>query len=246
GRASGPILVRADSAYYRHDVIGAIIQAQATFSVGARLDQAVRKAIASIEESAWVRIEYPQAIPDPETGEPVSAAEVAEIEYTAFTSKAKKHRITARLIVRRVPERNAAKLAAAGQDGLFDVWRYHGILTNNPNPLVVAEAQHRGHAIVEQVFADLKASALAHLPSKKHSANGAWLVAATIAYNLTRALGIGAEGQFAKAETATVRNRLINTPARISRSARRHTMHLPTRWPWAEHWLNMWNTVMIT
>ena len=243
---TGPIMVRADSAYYRHDVIAAITHAQAAFSIGIRMDPAVRKAIGRIEESSWVRIDYPQAVLDPDTGELVSAAEVAEIPYTAFTSKAHRHHISARLIVRRIPERNTAKLAAAGQQGLFDVWRYHGIFTNNPLPLVAAEAAHRGHAIIEQVFADLKASALAHLPSKRHTANSAWLVAATIAYNLTRALGISAGGRFAQAETATVRARLINTPARISRSARKHTLHLPRRWPWAQQWQHMWTTIMTT
>ena len=47
-------------------------------------------------------------------------------------------------------------VAAAQQDGLFPVWRYHAIVTNNPAPLVQAESQHRGHAVVEQVIADLK------------------------------------------------------------------------------------------
>jgi hypothetical protein len=46
---------------------------------------------------------------------------------------------------------------------------------------------HRGHAIIEQVHADLKASALAHLPSGRFTANSAWLVLAVIAFNLTRA-----------------------------------------------------------
>jgi hypothetical protein len=46
---------------------------------------------------------------------------------------------------------------------------------------------HRGHAIIEQVHADLKNSALAHLPSGTFTANAAWLVLAVLAFNLTRA-----------------------------------------------------------
>src|SRR5437867_2027987 len=49
-----------------------------------------------------------------------------------------------------------------------------------------AEAAHRGHAIIEQVIADLKNSAIAHLPSGAFAENGAWLVCAAIAFNLTR------------------------------------------------------------
>ncbi|MGB7963921.1 MAG: IS1380 family transposase, partial [Propionicimonas sp.] len=188
-----------------------------------RQDPAVRRAIAGIPEQAWVTIYYPNAILDPDTGELISEAQVAETQYTAFTSKAKPKQVTARLIVRRVPERNTSKLAAAEQLGLFQVWRYHAVFTDNPAPLVTAEKTHRGHAIVEAVIADLKAAALAALPCKSHPANAAWLVAAAIAFNITRAIGITAGGQFTKAETATVRNKIINTPARVSHSARPRT-----------------------
>jgi hypothetical protein len=241
---TGQILVRVDSAYYNHAFATAVTKAGAWFSIGARQDPAVRRAIAAIDDQAWVRIEYSQAILDPDTGELVSAAEVAEIPYTAFTS----HRtpIVGRLIVRRVPERNRDKLTAAAQEGLFAVWRYHAIFTTNPAPLIQAESQHRGHAVVEQVIADLKASALAHLPSSRFTANAAWLVAATIAFNLTRALGVTAGGKFARAEGSTVRARIINTPARISRSGRRQRLHLPERWPWTTNWQALWTTVMTT
>ena len=52
---------------------------------------------------------------------------------------------------------------------------------------VTADKTHRRHAIIEQVHADLKNSALAHLPSGVFTANAAWLVLAVIAFNLTRA-----------------------------------------------------------
>jgi hypothetical protein len=191
-----------------------------------------------------VRIEYPQAVLDPDTGELVSVAEVAEVPYQAFSS----HRtpITGRLLVRRVPERNSKKLADAAEQGLFPVWRYHAIFTNNTAALVAAESQHRGHAIVEQVIADLKAGPLAHLPSGAFQANAAWLVAASIAFNLTRAIGVAAGGKFTRAEAATVRARILNVPARVSRSGRRQRLHLPERWPWAVQWQALWTAVMTT
>ena len=240
--ATGPILVRSDSAYCTTAIVAAISKAGARFSVGIALNAAVRRAIAAIDETAWTRIDYPQAIVDPETGELVSAAEVAEIGHAAFISKPKAQQVTARLIVRRIPELNKAKLA--GQDPLFPLYRYHAIFTDNPAPLIAAEAQHRGHAVVEQVIADLKNSALAHLPSGRFSANAAWLVAAAIAFNLTRALGVTAAGRFTKATTATIRARIINTPARVSRSARRIRLHLPSNWLWATSWLRAWNHTM--
>ena len=238
------ILVRGDSGYFQQANIAAITKTGAWFSIGARQDSAVRKAIAAIPEQAWVTIQYPNAIRDPDTGELISQAQVAETPYTAFTSKPKSKQVTARLIVRRVPERNTQKIQAAGQQGLFEVWRYHAVFTDNPAPLVTAEKTHRAHAIVENVIADLKASALAALPCTSHPANAAWLVAAAIAFNITRAIGITAGGQFTKAETATVRSKIIKTPARVSHSARRQRRHLPTRWPWATPWLNLWTAVM--
>ena len=89
-------------------------------------------------------------------------AQVAEVRYTTFTSK-KGQEITARLIMRRVRDLN--KQAAAGQEELFPAWRHHALFTDSPSELVQAEAQHRDHAIVEQVFADWTDGPLAHLPS---------------------------------------------------------------------------------
>ncbi|HOQ54448.1 MAG TPA: IS1380 family transposase [Micropruina sp.] len=241
-----PVLVRADSAYYQQPLVAAIITAGCQFSIGARLDKAVRARISTIEEQAWTPIVYPNAIVDPDTAELISCAEVAEVDYTAFTSHGASKQVTARLIVRRVPERNTKKLAAAAQSGLFPLWRYHAVFTNQTSPLVEAEKTHRGHAVIEQVFADLKAGPLAHLPSKSFNANAAWLAIATLAFNLTRALGITAGDRYARAETATIRAQLIHTPARIATSARQILLHLPTRWPWATNWQQLWTTIMRT
>jgi hypothetical protein len=240
--ATGPILVRADSAYCTSAILQAVSKAGARFSVGMPLNSRVRAAIDSIADDIWTRIEYPWAIPDPDTGELISAAEIAEIEYTAFASRPRAKHVTARLIVRRIPERNQTKL----QDPLFAAYRYHALFTDNPAPLVDAESTHRGHAIIEQVIADLKNSALAHLPSGKFAANAAWLVCAAIAFNLTRALGVLAGGQFTRATTATIRARIVHVPARLARSARRLRLRLPRDWTWAAHWQRLWTAVMTT
>jgi hypothetical protein len=81
------------------------------------------------------------------------------------------------LVVRRIPELNPN-----GHDGLFDLWRYHAFFTTSSLDTVAADITHRGHAIIEQVHADLKNSALAHLPSGTFTANAAWLVLAVLAF----------------------------------------------------------------
>jgi hypothetical protein len=232
------VTVRADSAYYNRDVVAAAIRGGAHFSITARMDPAIRKAIAAIGEDAWTAIKYPNAIWDDGEQRWVSDAEVAEIGFTAFASRRKAEQVTARLIVRRVRRLNPASVPA-GQSELFATYRYHAVFTDSPQPMLAAEAIHRQHAIVEQVIADLKAGPLAHLPSGSFTANSAWLVLAAIAFNLTRAAGALASVFHAKATTATIRAQLINIPARIARSARRLRLHLPQHWPWKTAWTQL-------
>jgi hypothetical protein len=238
----GLVILRADSAYYSHDVIAAARRHGARFSVTARMDPAVRRAIAAIPETGWTPIHYPNAVWDEDEQRLISDAEVAEIEFTAFTSRPRRQQVTARLIVRRVKRLNPAGVAA-GQDTLFAAYRHHAVFTDNPMPLLDAETCHRQHAIVEQVIADLKSGPMAHLPSSKFNANAAWLVLAAIAFNLTRAAGCLASRFHARATGATIRRHLINVPARLARSARRLTLHLPTDWPWADDWLQLFDTL---
>jgi hypothetical protein len=108
------------------------------------------------------------------------------------------------------------------------------VFTDSPLPMLQAEADHRRHAIIEQVIADLKNGPLAHLPPGNFMANSGWLVLAAMAFNLTRAVGVLAGGRHKKAVTATIRAHLINIGGRVTRSARRSILRLPTNWPWAD------------
>ena len=234
---TGTIIVRLDSAFYSAAVVGAIRRGGARFSVTVPANASVRAAIAAIGEDAWIPIRYPRAIWDDQLGAWVSDAEVAETQYTAFGSK-KGQAVTARLIVRRVRDLN--KQAAAGQDELFAVWRYHAVFTDSPFELVQAEGQHRDHAVVEQVFADVTSGPLAHMPSGVFTANAAWLSIAAMAHNLLRAAGALASLPFARARAATIRRDLIAVAARAARHGRGHlTLHLPEGWHREQDWLNL-------
>ncbi len=187
---AGKMLVRTDSAFYGRPTIGAATRAGADVSVTVRQTSTVKRAIASIGDDAWTLIEYPNAIFDEASGTWVSAAEVAEIPFIAFQSQARAHHVPGRLVVRRIPDANVPKREKEGQNGLFDIWRFHAFFTTQPVGeigTVAADKQHRAHAVIEQVHADLKASAAAHMPSGMFTANAAWLVCAVIAFNLTRA-----------------------------------------------------------
>ncbi len=235
--ASGLVVVRADSAFYNHDVLATAVRHGARFSVTARQDPSVRRTIEKIDgTTAWTPIHYPNAVWDEAEQRLISDAEVAEITHTAFTSRRQGEHLTSRLIVRRVRRLNTVSRDGADQDELLPAWRYHAVFTNSPLQMLDAEAAHRGHAIIEQVIAELKDGPLAHLPSGNFTANAAWLVMASVAFNLTRAAGTLASTLHAKARLATLRAQLINIPARVARSARRVTLHLPTGWPWRPAW----------
>lgn len=123
--AGGVLVLRADSAYYGHDVLAAALRQGARFSVTARQDKAIGKAITTIGDDAWTTINHTHAVFDEDSQRWISDAEVAEIDYTAFTSKPKARHISARLIVRRVKDMNPNN-----QSELFTAYRYHAVFTS--------------------------------------------------------------------------------------------------------------------
>ena len=244
--AVGQILVRGDSAYGNSTVVRACIKEDARFSVVLAKNAAVNRAIASIGDDAWVAVHYPGAVEDPDTGALISDAEVAEVEFTAFTSRPKAEQVTARLIVRRVRDANPDHVHVNAQGELFRAWRYHPFFTNNTEPVTEADITHRRHAIIESVFADLIDGPLAHQPSGRFAANHAWAICAMITHNLLRAAGTLASARHAVARGATLRRQIITVPARLAMPQRRAVLHLPAHWPWAAPWTALWDTLFAT
>lgn len=242
--ATGKIVVRGDSAFGNSQIVAACRKAGANFSFTLACTPALVAAIAGIDEAAWIPVRYPGAVFDDTSQQWISDAQVAETSYTAFTST--EHPVTARLVVRRVRERNPAP---PGQEELFPIWRHHQFLTDDDSSTAEADLTHRAHAIEEQVFADLIDGPLAHLPSGRFAANAAWLSLAAMAHNLTRATGCLADntaagGVHGKSRAATIRRKLINIPARIARHAGRLILHLPAGWRWRYDWQRLFtNTV---
>ena len=133
-----------------------------------------------------------------------------------------------RLIVRRVKPTPGSQLA------LFASYSYHGFITDRDEDTLELEADHRRHAEVENAIRDLKYGVgLNHLPSGRFAANAAWLAVQVMAHNLARwtaRIGLGEQ----LVTTKTLRRRFFSTAGRLTRSARRLTLHLPRGWPWAE------------
>jgi hypothetical protein len=203
--ATGPRLLRADSGFWNKQTFKRLDRAGWQFSIGVRLQPAVRAAIEAIDESAWIDLpDYPKT-------------SIAQIAETSLGGR--------RLVVRRVRTLDR-------QGELLPSWELFPFLTNRTDALMLVEAEHRQHAVIELAIRDLKDQALAHFPSGHFYANAAWTVIAALAHNLLRwTSAIGLPGQTIRA-ARTLRRRLLALPGRLTRTARRWTLHLPARWPW--------------
>jgi hypothetical protein len=129
------------------------------------------------------------------------------------------------------------------QAELWPDWRHFCLITNRTDDIALVEAEHREHAVVEQVIADLKDQALAHFPSGHYGANGARTVLGALAHNLlrwTQLLGLPATTVRA---ARTLRRRLLGIPGRLTHHARGWTLHLPARWPWHGDYINALNRI---
>jgi len=234
----GRILARADSAYYGWAFVGTALRHKAWFSVTARMTKTVTAAIASIPADAWAPIKYPNAIYDEAEQRWISDAEVAEIGFTAFTGRRKHEHVPCRLVVRRAKRFQPLASDGTEQGELFATYRHHAFITNSEFSTIEADERHRDHAIVEQVIAELKDNALAHLPSGRYAANAAWVALAVTAFNLARATAVAASMR--RVRWATLRKKIINVPARIATTSRRIDVHMPADWPWGSGWESLW------
>ena len=213
--ASGVKLLRADSGFWNTKVFERLEKAGWQYSIGVRMINTVRAAVEAIAEDAWQSIDYP------EEGE-------AQIAETTYGSR--------RLIVRR------SRLLGA-QAELWPDWRHFCFITNRDEEIALVEAEHRDHAVVEQVIADLKEQALAHFPSGDFHANGAWTVLAALAHNLLRWTQLLGLPETTVRAARTLRRWLLSIPGRLTRHARGWTLHLPARWPWHGDYISALNRI---
>jgi hypothetical protein len=214
--ATGAKLLRADSGFWNTQVFERLEKAGWQYSIGVRMTKTVRAAVEAIPQDAWTKIaDYP------EDGE----AQIAETVYAGR-----------RLIVRRT------RLLGA-QAELWPDWRHFCFLTNRDQDIKIVEAEHRDHAVVEQVIADLKDQALRHFPSGHFNANAAWTVLAALAHNLLRWTQLIGLPDTTVRAARTLRRRLLQVPGRLTRHARGWTLHLPARWPWHGDYINALNRI---
>ena len=212
--ATGQLTIRADSGFYTHDIVAACRDKKVRFSITVRQQPSLRNVIEAISEAEWMPIPYWME----------GAADVAETTYTPFQHEP--DAVPVRLIVRRVKPTPGSQLA------LLADYSYHAFITDREGDTLDLEADHRRHAEIENAIRDLKYGVgLNHLPSGRFPANAAWLAVQVMAHNLARwttRIGLGEP----MATTKTLRRRFFSLAGRITRKARRLTLHLPQDWPW--------------
>ena len=215
--ATGPLTVRADSGFYNHAIVAACRDKSVRYSITIRQHASLRELIEAIPEVDWTPIPYWME----------AAADVAETTYIPFQNEPDAAPV--RLIVRRVKPTPGSQLA------LFTRYSYHAFITDREGDTLDLEADHRRHAEIENAIRDLKYGVgLNHLPSGRFPANAAWLAVQVIAHNLARwtaRIGLGEP----VATTKTLRRRFFSLAGRLTRQARRLTLHLPQGWPWQNH-----------
>ena len=212
GGATAQLTVRADSGFYGHTVVSACREMDVRFSITVRQHASLRDLIEAIPEEDWTPIPYWMD----------GAADVAETTYTPFQTKPDAAPV--RLIVRRVKPTPGSQLA------LFARYSYHGFITDRDGETLELEADHAATPRSRTPYATSRRG-LNHMPSGRFAANGAWLAVQVMAHNLARwtaRIGLGER----TVTTKTLRRRVFALVGRITRSARRLTLHLPRRWPW--------------
>ena len=212
--AQGQLTVRADSGFYAHAIVAICRKMDVRYSITIRQHKSLRNLIEAIPEADWTPIPYWRD----------GAADVAETTYIPFQNDP--DAVPVRLIVRRVKPTPGSQLA------LFASYSYHGLITDQDGETLELEVDHRRHAEIENAIRDLKYGVgLNHLPSGRFAANGAWLAVQVMAHNLARwtaHIGLGEQ----MVTTKTLRRRFFALARRLTRSARRLTLHLPQHWLW--------------
>jgi hypothetical protein len=242
------LLVRVDGAGASHELIAHLLSLRTRrrtvlFTCGWMITPADEDAIRKLPARAW------QAAVD-QDGTVQDDKHVAEI--THLTSRAAGWPAGLRWIVRRTrPSRRQAKNLTAFEKATG--WRYSIIVTNIPaggipgvpgtHHAQFTDVLHREHAVVEDRVRTAKAMGLRNLPSKAWQVNCGWVLAASIAADLSawcQLLGLYDCDDLKDAEPDTLRYRFWALPARLARHARQRVLKLSRTWPWTDAFLACW------
>jgi hypothetical protein len=153
------------------------------------------------------------------------------IRFVTQSLRVSEHQVVTRVIAEIdhdaweiVSEFNAPSSTTLSQPALVPTYRYHVFISDRDG-----DAVDRRHVVVELALRDLKeGSGLRHCPLGDCGATTGWAVPVVIAYNVVRwvgSLGLKLKGPHL---VTTICRKFISLSGRITHSARRRQLHLPT------------------
>jgi Transposase DDE domain group 1 len=216
------ILARADTAGATHRFAEAIRERRIRFSLGYPVQEKVGEAALSLPERRW----HPALDADGCLRDGAWVAELTDrVDLSAWPEGT-------RLICRRERPHPGAQLRFTDRDG----HRYQCLITDQrTRSLAELELRHRLHARVEDRVQEATELGLGRLPFQALESNEAWLELVLVAADLLAWLrSLVLEGELSLAKPKRLRHRVLHVAGRLTRSARRLTLHLPRSWPWAQ------------
>jgi Transposase DDE domain group 1 len=219
--ADSEIVLRFDSAGATHGLLNWAREGRIRFSIGFDLTEPVRKAIARIPDQRWTSAFNQDGSPR-DNGEVAEATDLIDLSSWPQGS---------RLIVRRERPHPGAQLSFTDADG----HRFQAILTDRAGDAVELERDHRARARCEDRIRCAKAMGLELLPFGNFEMNAVWMELVLIAGALLAWIDtLLLRGELSGLEPKRLRYRALHTAARLAFHARRATLRLERRWPWAE------------
>jgi Transposase DDE domain group 1 len=216
------ILVRTDSAGATHEVMDFCREHRLRYTAGFELTDAVRAAILNIPENAWIAALATD-------GSERENGQIAEITTSLDLSG---WPAGSRVIVRRERAHPGAQLSFTDHDG----HRFQAVLTDQPDPdIQILERRQRERAHAETHIRNDKDTGLRNLPFRDFEHNRVWLKLVGIAHDLlawTKRLLL--TGELARCEPKRLRYRLLHVAARLAFHARKATLRIDAKWPWAD------------
>lgn len=224
-RGDYQLWIRVDSAGYSKKVVGAAERHQAWFSITAKRNERVCRAIYELHtdpDTVWRRAKG---------DERRRGSQIAECDFV-FAGR------TLRLVVRRQPvgSNGDAQLSFDDVDG----WRFHAIITNitrQARTAVNVEAHHRARGgVPEDAIRQAKNDfGLNHAPLSNFFGNAVWQHAAALSYNTVVWLKrLALPDHFARSRGKRLRLQLLNVAARVVRHARRLHLKFARGYRWVD------------
>jgi hypothetical protein len=231
GRSPGrKVLVRIDGAGGTHELIKWLTKRRLSYSVGFTLPDNTPQLIAQIPHELW----EPAYDSDSDIRDGAWVADLTGLlDLSGWPSGM-------RVIVRKERPHPGAQLRFTDADG----HRLTAFATNTARgQLAVLELRHRRRARCEDRIRNAKDTGLTNLPLQSFAQNQIWCAIVALACELLAWMQLlGCPDHPARRwEPKRLRHRLLTIPAKITRTARKATLHLPANGKYTGLLLNMIN-----